>query len=60
MLLTKNIIKFRKKGRKKYVIFEIVVASSFGSNSKVKERIGFYNPHSYERRFFFNSHRLGY
>lgn len=56
-----KIIRFRKRGRKFYPIFDIILTYKDKRNRGVAiEKLGFLNPNVKERLFFINTYRLAY
>lgn len=57
---TTKVIKFWNKGKKSYPIYELLLASKKNTKGFYLEKLGFFNPNSKEKLFFFNSYRLGF
>lgn len=55
-------IRFRRKGRKFYPVYDIIVVfkDRKASTGRAIEKIGFFNPNCLEKQLFINSERLGY
>lgn len=56
-----RVIRFRRKGHKKYPLFEIILAfKNKRSRGAYIEKLGFFNPNFTERLFFFDVARFAY
>lgn len=56
-----RVIRFRRRGHKRYPIFEIVLAlRKSRSRGKFLEKLGFFNPNFTERIFFIDVARYSY
>ncbi len=56
-----KIIRLRKRGHKKYHVFDIVVMLKYKKNrGDFLERIGFFNPNCRERILFLDLNKLGF
>ena len=56
-----KVIRLRKRGHKKYHIFDIVVMFKYKKNrGNYLERLGFFNPNNKERILFIDLNKLGF
>ena len=55
-------IRFKRKGRKYYPVYDIVVTfkDRKASSGGIIEKIGFFNPNSNESQFFINTESLAF
>jgi ribosomal protein S16 len=60
MVNNKKILRLRRKGRKNYKVFDIVVTKSYKRNrSDFLDKLGFANFNYFERLFFIDIYKLG-
>ena len=59
--IRQKIIRFRKRGKIHYPLYDIVVTYRDNRNrGSFIEKLGFFNPNSYDKLLFLNTFRLGY